>query len=115
MFYYSNLFKYYDVIDNELKSIYGQDCSARPVTIESKGDSKVITIEVPGFSKSDISMKVKKDVLEIKGNKNGRKISHAFSIEGYDAKGIDASLKDGMLEITLIPAKSEDAFDVKIN
>lgn len=84
-----------------------------PVTdIVSNDDEYIIEMEVAGFKKKDISINITDDILTVKGEterkERKRSFERSFTLDGsilnYD--GIESTLKDGILTITL-PKKEE--------
>ena len=104
--------------------------SFRPsLNVSSDDQNYQITLETPGMSESDLSIEVSGDVLTIQGRKQEESESkdrHFYRIErsygsfqrtlalpeDSDSDAIRASLKDGVLELT-VPRKSIAERDVK--
>jgi HSP20 family protein len=62
--------------------------------------------DVPGVKQEDLDIQVEKDVLTIKGERKGQRLagtfSRAFTLPKHvDVEKIAASLKDGVLTLTL--------------
>lgn len=105
-----------------------------PVDVFEDRDAVVLKAELPGMKKEDIDVRVENNVLTLQGerkrekelNENGYSrtervygtFCRSFSLPAtVDVKKIDASYKDGVLEVTL--PKVEEAkpkqIDVKIS
>lgn len=86
-------------------------------------DNYVLKIEVPGLNKKDVNIEVKDNILSVKGERKEEKdekkdgyhrterlsgkFHRAFRLpRNVDARKIDASLKDGVLELKV--AKPEE-------
>jgi len=93
------------------------------VDIEELDDKYVVKADIPGVSKEDISITVEDDVLiikaerkddkkeNIKGYKHYERIASSYErsfrlIDGLQTDKIEASLKDGVLLVT-IPKKDK--------
>ena len=106
--------------------------STRPAVnvIESKTDYR-LELAVPGLTKEDISIKLEKSLLKISAEKKrelveGEKITrkeydfHSFKRsfqlpDKVDTKAIKASVKNGILSISLGKKTKEDARDINID
>lgn len=71
-----------------------------------------INVDIPGIKEEDLNIELCHDLLTIKGQRKTQSTSYevkkSFNIpEGYTSDDIKASLKDGVLTITLI-SKSTD-------
>ena len=76
-----------------------------------------VTIDVPGYEKSDISIDYKDDTLEISASsdKNNRhEIKRRFLIRDVDLKKSNADLKNGVLTIRLTKVAEAQAQTLKI-
>ncbi|MCK5312597.1 MAG: Hsp20/alpha crystallin family protein [Desulfobacteraceae bacterium] len=105
----------------------------KPVVDIIKKDGKVIvTAELPGVNKEDISIDVNEDVLTLKGerkyeNENKEtdyyrkeRITGSFSRSfvlpsGVSTEEIDAEYKDGILKIEIPEVQKEEAKQITIN
>ena len=92
------------------------------VDIYNEDEKLIVKAEVPGLDKNDIDIRVENGVLTITGEKKREheieeenayrlercygKFSRSFSLPlAIDAKKIEASYKDGILEVTLPKAE----------
>lgn len=78
--------------------------SARDDSWESTEDGYNLRIEIPGYGKEDVKMKVKEGILSIEVAES-RSYSYSIS-EKYDVQSITASAKNGILNVH-IPLKEE--------
>ncbi|MCL3781517.1 Hsp20/alpha crystallin family protein [Prolixibacteraceae bacterium JC049] len=83
-----------------------------------------ILMAVPGLTKSDISIQVEKNILNISGKDeegvNADFVSKAFKRsyrlgENIDLKKVDAKLENGILKITLVKKEKEAPVSVEID
>lgn len=89
-----------------------------PVDLREEGDKLVLEMELPGLKKEDVDISIENNVLTIKGERKFEKeekkenyhriersygkFSRSFSLPAtIKADAIDASLKDGVLVLTL--------------
>lgn len=109
-----NLFK--DIFPT-CQASYGVLSGSFKVNVEETENSVVLTADLPGISKKDLSIVLKEDILTISGERsqerdasNNRysiserkfgKFSRSFDIDGIDGSNIDASLEDGVLTVIL--------------
>ncbi len=112
---------------------HNQDKEWQPVVDIMKKDGKVIvTAELPGINKKDISIDVDEDVLTIKGERKTENetkevdfyrkerfigsFSRSFVLPaGVSTEQINAEYKDGILKIEIPEAKKEEAKQITIN
>lgn len=95
-----------------------------PVDIKETDDSYVVTLEIPGVNKKDISVEVQDNVLSIRGERNFEEekkgetfhrversygsFVRSFSLPSQvNADKVEAVFKDGLLTLTV--AKVEEA------
>lgn len=127
-----------DLIDNQITNIDNLFKNRLPFYESSSIKSKFITkdtqyiiiMEVPGFDKNQIKIKVNGNKLFIKGdikekNKDddsniymNKNFNYVISLyEDVDQKNISSNLKNGILTITLprTPIKEADAREIPIN
>lgn len=63
-----------------------------------------VTVDVPGFEKSEVSIDYKDDILQIQAKKtdhNRREVNRRFMIPGIDLSSSSADLKNGVLYVQL--------------
>lgn len=88
---------------------------------EDTGDLEIF-FDVPGFEKDDVSISVQNKMLlvntktEKKVGDEERKFNYRFSIpEEYNEEGIQATLKHGILTVTLPLKQEAQKKEIKIN
>lgn len=126
-----------DLIDNQITSIdnlFKNRLSLYESSIKSKFLTKdkqyIVIMEVPGFDKNQIKIKVNGNKLFVKGtikeknkdddsdNYMNKNFNYVISLyEDVDQKNISSNLKHGILTITLprIEIKEQDAKEIPIN
>jgi len=105
----------------------------RPMTdIYENKDSYVFKVELPGFKKEEIKVEFANDTLTLKGerkqeeetkNENIHRVERSYGMfersftipKNVDAKKIDASLKDGILVLTLPKAEESQTKAIPIS
>ena len=103
------------------------------VDIQEEKERYVLHADLPGVDRKDLKITVENGTLTIAGEKKSEKkekgdyayyersygsFSRSFSLPDHvDANGIDATMKDGVLELSLkkTEAAKPKAIDVKIN
>jgi len=65
----------------------------------------ILEIEVPGFNKDNLNVEVADSILTIQGQTNKKKLFKRYSLGNVDE--VKASIKDGILTLTLIEEKKE--------
>jgi len=111
----------------------GTTCGWSPVIdIYKDNDHLVITAEIPGVEKKDISVNVEDRVLTLKGNRASEKevkkehyyrrercsggFERRFTLPAdVDAENIEANLKNGLLEIRIPKAEKHKAKKITIH
>lgn len=105
------------------RGLFDREFSPAMDVVESENDYKV-TVDLPGINQSDLDITVANHILTIKGEKKDERKQERGKIyrketwegsfqrtlslpAGVDAEKIDASMKDGVLHITL--PKMEEA------
>lgn len=76
-----------------------------------------LTVDVPGFTKQTIDLKVEDGILSLKGDNEGRKLSKQWRIndrEKFDMENISASVKDGVLTVVLPLSESGKPIKIKV-
>lgn len=102
------------------------------VEVLERGDKLVVRAEIPGVSKDDVNVNVTDDALTIEGERRreaedrgegfyrsersyGRFLRTIPLPDGVDAEKIEATFKDGVLELTLPAPKREQKRGRKIS
>lgn len=88
--------------------------------LEQKENDYFLELEVPGFSKKNLSITIDQDNLRVKGkvkrNEKDHTIDRAFSIpKDVDTKGVSAKLENGLLTVTLSKLSPPKESVIKIN
>lgn len=117
--------------DNFFSNFMGNDNFQ--VDIKEKDNSYEVTADLPGFDKSDLNVTYDDGVLTIEatrnevtedkdeeGNflrreRNSSSYRRQFMLKGIDDEKIDASFKDGVLNLNLPKAPGEDEDKKKID
>lgn len=115
--------------DNERESLTAWS----PVTdIYETKDNYVFKLEVPGIAREDIKIELENNMLSIRGEKKEEKevkkenyhriesysgsFSRSFSLpRNVDVQKIEASMKDGVLELHLAKSEEKKARAISIN
>ena len=104
-----------DIINTNHRYSYNQ-----PEVINSKLETK-INIEVPGFKKENLNLKLEKNILSVSGEQKEegsykRSISRSFSLnDDMDPKNIKAAYEYGILSITIPKKKTRsESREIKI-
>ena len=79
---------------------------APAVDVVEQDDKFEVYADLPGVKQEDVDVQVEKDVLTIRGERKGERLAGAFSRvftlpKHIDVEKIAASLKDGVLTLTL--------------
>lgn len=117
-----NLFRYFDDFDRAFFGRPQSEWLPCKTDIVDKGDRYVLRADLPGFEKEDIHLDIEGDRLTLSAehkeeNKQEKEnfirqerrygsMSRSFDISGIDADRIQASYKNGVLELNL-PKKVE--------
>lgn len=125
-----NPFSEFMAMQNQLERLFGEAVErgsrgdfnfgswAPPVDLREESDKLVFEMELPGLKKNDIEISIENNVLTIKGERKFEKeekkenyhrieraygkFSRSFSLPTtVNPDGIDASLKDGVLTLSL--------------
>jgi HSP20 family protein len=85
-----------------------EDLTKKPKSLKDQIDETGIKIEMPGVTSSDLEVTVEGKLLKIKGkSRHGKEYSYSYSLGSTaDESRITASLKDGLLELS-IPKRQE--------
>ncbi|MEK0151916.1 Hsp20 family protein [Tetragenococcus halophilus] len=121
-----------DFFDNFFSNFMGNDNFQ--VDIKEKDNSYEVTADLPGFDKSDLNVTYDDDILTIEASRNdvsedkdeegnflrrersSSSFRRQFMLKGIDEDKIDASFKDGVLNLGLpkAPGKDEDKKKIDI-
>lgn len=109
-------------IDGAMDSIidYSVDSYRYRTTLEKQDNTYVVTAQVPGMSKEDISIKLEDSVLKITGEKEINEsmtssINKEFNVSSsINTNRIEAKVENGILTIS-IPQKENKSKQIKIN
>lgn len=120
----TNIFKAFDDFDKNFFTDFGESFKAIRTDIEDKGDKYVLSAELPGFDKKDISIDIDDNMLTVsaehkeendqkddKGNYVRRERSFGTFQRSYDVSNVNidnikAEYKNGVLMLDL-PKKDE--------
>ena len=119
----------FNYLDNMEKNFFGNLYSHSPnfrTDIVDKGDRFILTADMPGYEKEDISIDVSEDMLTIKAEHNEENthedtdknhyvrkerrmgmLCRSFNVANIDTDDISAELKNGVLELEL-PKKAPE-------
>jgi HSP20 family molecular chaperone IbpA len=86
-----------------------------PGTIEQSDDEVFITLDLPGFDKKNLELKVKEDSITIKAEQDERKHSSTKSLPcAVDGDSANATYRNGVLDIKVKKAKADKGVNVNI-
>ena len=125
----NSIFNYLDNMEKNFFGIFYSPHSHFRTDIEDKGDRFVLTAELPGYEKDDISIDVSEDMLTIKAemhsenteeteNRYIRKerregfLCRSFNVSGIDTEDIFAEYKNGILTLEM-PKTEPESPDVR--
>jgi HSP20 family protein len=79
-------------------------------------DESGIKIEMPGVTSADLEVTVEGKILKVKGkSRHGKEYSYSYSLNStVDESKIAASLKDGLLELTLPKRQDNSARKIQV-
>lgn len=104
-----------NVIDSSLDSYKYR------TTIDQKEDNYIITSQIPGMSKSDVSLTVENSILHVTGEKDinsnmHTSIDRTFKLgPDVDASKIEAKVEHGILQIKVPRVEKCKPKQIKIN
>ena len=122
----NNLFgqpKLFNLLNDGINSIIDSSLDSYKfrTLVEEHEDSYVITAQVPGMNKDDISIEAKDGIITIDGKKEintnmDSNIHREFSIgDDINESKASAEVKDGILTLTLPKKAKKKAKTIKIN
>lgn len=86
-----------------------------PGTIEQSDDEVFITLDLPGFDKKNLELKVKEDSITIKAEQEERKHSSTKKLPcAVDGDSAKATYRNGVLDIKVKKAKADKGVNVSI-
>lgn len=90
-----------------------------PANVDADDDAYTVSAEVPGLTEDNIDIDYKQDVLTIKASYGDGDLRHgdysrSFTFRDVDSSKIEATLKDGILTITLRKAEEKKARKINI-
>jgi len=118
--------------DREMKWQESSDVSWAPVTdIYDTDENYVLKMEIPGYSKDDVNVEFKDNILSVSGEKKEElvedarifrserrtgKFARSFKLpRDVDGTKIDAKLKDGVLELKVAKPEEKKPRHIPIN
>ena len=109
-----------DIFDNFFNlGIHGGTYHSPTESIDDSGDSVTLSIDLPGFDKSDISIDYKDNQLIVHAKStedaNRQAINRRYPIKNIDINASSADLKNGVLTLTLEKTAATKAQQLKIN
>ena len=85
-------------------------------SFEETDDSHVLHIQVPGVSKEDLQIRLKDDVLSIKGeNKKYKYFKEYLVPDGADTSSFSAKLNNGILSVEVPKLAEKKPLTIPIN
>lgn len=122
-------------VNREVGQREGSEMSDRtwkPVTdIFDTEDSYVLKMEIPGYTKEDVNIEFKDNILSISGEKKDEfgedasvlrterrsgKFARSFKMPNHvDGQRIDATLKNGVLELKIAKPEEKKPLNIPIN
>ena len=95
-----------------------RDISSSNYKTDTDGDGVTLTMDVPGYNKKLIDVNVSGDKLSIEGKSHSGDtdgFSHNFTIsENLDADGIDATVIDGVLTVSIPYAEAVNPRKIEV-
>ena len=99
-----------DIFSVRLSPEFKLGSEYKPYKIDSDDDGVTLTMNVPGYNKKLIDVSVSDDTLTIEGKAHSGDtdgFNHNFTIsENLDSDGIDATVVDGVLTVSVPYAES---------
>ena len=86
-----------------------------PGTIEQSDDEVFITLDLPGFDKKNLEVKVKEDSITIKAEQDERKHSSTKKLPcAVDSESAKATYRNGVLDIKVKKAQADKGVNINI-
>ena len=86
-----------------------------PGTIEQSDDEVFITLDLPGFDKKNLELKVKEDSITIKAEQEERKHSSTKKLPcAVDSESAKATYRNGVLDIKVKKAQADKGVNINI-
>ena len=86
-----------------------------PGTIEQSDDEVFITLDLPGFDKKNLELKVKEDSITIKAEQDERKHSSTKKLPcAVDSESAKATYRNGVLDIKVKKAQADKGVNINI-
>lgn len=124
----NSIFNYLDNIEKNFFGNFHSGTSHFRTDIIDRGDKFILTADIPGYNKEDISIDISEDMLTIKAEKQEetesetnnyvRRERHmgmlcrSFNVSNIETDDIHAQYKNGVLELEL-PKKAPEKPDIK--
>jgi len=95
---------------------WGNEAGLNSNTAYLKDDVLTLEFEVPGLSNKDIEVLVEDRMLEIKAEKDTRKLHKRYKIhDAFDVNETSALAKDGLLTVSIPKYEDRKAKSIKVN
>jgi len=93
-----------------------EDLAKKPKSSKDQIDETGIKIEMPGVTSSDLDVTVEGKLLKVKGkSRHGKEYSYVYSLSSVvDESKITASLKDGLLELSIPKRQADSARKIQV-
>ena len=86
-----------------------------PGTIEQSDDEVFITLDLPGFDKKNLELKVKEDSITINAEQDERKHSSTKKLPcAVDSESAKATYRNGVLDIKVKKAQADKGVSINI-
>jgi len=109
---------YYDLPRSHRFDLFDMfdDLAKKPKSLRDQVDETGIKIEMPGVTSSDLDVTVEGKLLKVKGkSRHGKEYSYSYSLSSsVDESKITASLKDGLLELSIPKLQEDFARKIKV-
>lgn len=113
----TDIARFFNDFDRDLFSPFPSFAAAFNTDITDEGDHYLLSAELPGFARNDISVDVEGDQLVIRASREEEKeenkskyihrertcgtYTRRFDINGIDTEGVSGKYEDGVLKLTL--------------